>query len=85
MNDATYPTILKSVTELCVEVLRVPLDKVCPSARLIEDLDVDSLFVIQLAMALEEKFNVEVPEDDMPRFKTVDDIVLYLQPKLEAA
>jgi acyl carrier protein len=54
-----------------VEVLSVPEDKVVPEARFGEDLDADSLDLVELVMALEEEFGVAVPEDELEGIKTV--------------
>ena len=54
-----------------VEVLSVPEDKVVPEAKFGDDLDADSLDLVELVMALEEEFGVEVPEDDLEGIETV--------------
>jgi acyl carrier protein len=74
--------ILKEVQELCIKLLRVQPEKVAPEARLIEDLDVDSLFAAELGLALERRFKIEVPEEAIPTFKTVAGVVLYVSNKL---
>ena len=54
-----------------VEVLSVTEDQVVPGASFADDLDADSLDLVELVMALEEEFNVEVPESDLENVKTV--------------
>ena len=54
-----------------VEVLSVPEDKVTPEARFGDDLDADSLDLVELVMALEEEFGVEVPEEELEGVETV--------------
>ena len=54
-----------------VEVLSVPEDKVVPEAKFGDDLDADSLDLVELVMALEEEFGVEVPEEDLEGIETV--------------
>ncbi len=54
-----------------VEVLSVPEEKVVPDARFGDDLDADSLDLVELVMALEEEFGVEVPEEDLEGVETV--------------
>jgi acyl carrier protein len=54
-----------------VEVLSVPEDKVVPEARFGDDLDADSLDLVELVMALEEEFGVEVPEEELEGVETV--------------
>jgi acyl carrier protein len=55
-----------------VEVLSVDADAVVPEAKFGDDLDADSLDLVELVMALEEEFNVEVPEEDLEGIETVD-------------
>jgi acyl carrier protein len=54
-----------------VEVLSVDEDKVVPEAKFGDDLDADSLDLVELVMALEEEFGVEVPEEDLEGVETV--------------
>ena len=54
-----------------VEVLSVPEDKVVPEAKFGDDLDADSLDLVELVMALEEEFGVEVPEEELEGVDTV--------------
>jgi acyl carrier protein len=54
-----------------VEVLSVDADKVVPEAKLGDDLDADSLDLVELVMALEEEFGIEVPEEDLEGVETV--------------
>ena len=54
-----------------VDVLSVSPDQVVPEAKFADDLDADSLDLVELVMALEEEFNVEVPEEDLEGVETV--------------
>ena len=54
-----------------VDVLSVDADKVVPEANFADDLDADSLDLVELVMALEEEFGVEVPEEELAEVKTV--------------
>ncbi len=54
-----------------VDVLSVPEDKVVPEARFAEDLEADSLDLVELVMALEEEFGITVPEEDLEGITTV--------------
>jgi acyl carrier protein len=54
-----------------VEVLSVEPDKVVPEAKFGDDLDADSLDLVELVMALEEEFGIEVPEEDLEGIETV--------------
>ncbi len=78
-----YGDILSRVQKSFSEILRVPEERIVPEARLIEDLDVDSLFITQLAMGLEEEFDIEVSDTDTPLLTTVASVVDYVTQKLE--
>ena len=54
-----------------VDVLSVSAEQVVPEAKFADDLDADSLDLVELVMALEEEFNVEVPEEDLEGVETV--------------
>jgi acyl carrier protein len=58
-----------------IDVLQVPGDKVVPEARFGDDLDADSLDLVELVMGLEERFDIEVPEDDLEGVMTVGQAV----------
>ena len=55
-----------------------------PEANLLDDLGADSLDVVELVMALEEEFSIEVPDDDVENIRTIQDIVSYVARKAEA-
>jgi acyl carrier protein len=67
MDQETFARFKKCA----VEVLSVPEDKVVPDARFGDDLDADSLDLVELVMALEEEFGVEVPEEELEGVETV--------------
>ena len=62
---------LVTIKEVAAEVLSVDPDLVTESARFKEDLDADSLDLVELVMGLEERFDIEVPEDDLEGVTTV--------------
>lgn len=67
------------VKEIIVEQLGVSADQVKPEARFIDDLGADSLDTVELIMALEEEFNVEIPDEDAEKMVTVGDAMNYLK------
>ena len=73
------------IAELIVEQLRVSRDEVVPEASFIDDLGADSLHIVELVMAMEEEFDVEIPDDDAEKIQTIGDAVSYLKEKLAAA
>jgi acyl carrier protein len=71
------------VKSLLVEELSVNPDDVTPSAELINDLGVNSLELADLVLLCEEKFDVEISDDDIHKFVTVGDIVEFLSAKAD--
>jgi acyl carrier protein len=67
VNDELYARF----RTCAVEVLSVDADKVVPEAKFGDDLDADSLDLVELVMALEEEFGIEVPEEDLEGVETV--------------
>ena len=71
--------LFDEVKEVIVEQLNVSPDEVKPEARFVEDLGADSLDVVEMIMALEEKFEIEIPDSDAENIKTVQDVVDYIE------
>ena len=61
--------------------LDIPEESITMESRLIEDLKADSLDVVELIMALEQQYGIEIPDDDLPNIHTVGDIVNYINKK----
>lgn len=76
--------ILTRVQKSFSDILKIPVERIAPEARLVEDLDVDSLFITQLALGLEDEFNIFVADTDMPALVTVASVVEFVAQKLEA-
>ena len=66
------------VKKIVVEHLGVEADKVAPDASFIDDLGADSLDIVELVMAFEEEFGVEIPEDAAEKIGTVGDAIKYI-------
>ena len=69
------------IKEIVVEQLSVEADKVVPEASFINDLGADSLDTVELVMAFEEKFDLEIPDEDAENITTVKDAIDYIQAK----
>ena len=67
------------VKKLIIEQLEVAPDKVKPEASFSEDLKADSLAVVELVLALEEAFKIEIPDEDTEKIKTVGDAINYIK------
>ena len=71
--------IEEKVTEIIVEQLGVSADQVNVEAKLVEDLGADSLDAVELVMAIEEEFDIEVPDEEAEKLATVGDIIEHVE------
>ncbi|NOT34470.1 MAG: acyl carrier protein [Candidatus Eisenbacteria bacterium] len=67
------------VKEIIAKELEVDLKQVNPDAKFIEDLGADSLDIVELVMALEEEFGLDIPDEDADKLRTVGDAMNYLK------
>ena len=74
-------SIEEKVKDIIVEQLGVNPEQVTPQAKFIEDLGADSLDTVELVMAFEEEFNVEVPDEEAEKLQTVGDVIKYIEDK----
>ena len=65
--------------EIVAKELEVGIDQLTPEAKFIEDLGADSLDTVELVMALEEEFGLDIPDEDADKMKTVGDALNYLK------
>jgi len=76
--------IESKVKDIIVEQLRVHEEPVTPEAKFIEDLGADSLDTVELVMAFEEEFGIEVPDEEAEKLQTVGDVLTYVKERQEA-
>ncbi|MDP4624661.1 MAG: acyl carrier protein [Luteolibacter sp.] len=74
-------SIAERVKEIIVDQLGVSADQVTSEAKFVEDLGADSLDTVELVMALEEEFDVEVPDDEAEKLQAVKDVVTFIEGK----
>ncbi len=71
--------LIDDVKEVVVEQLNCNADEVKEESKFVEDLGADSLDVVELVMALEEKFDIEIPDADAEAIATVGDALKYIE------
>jgi len=69
----------QEMIDIIVEQLNVESDKVVPDASFVDDLGADSLDLVELIMAMEEGFDIEIPDEDAEKISTVQDAVDYVE------
>ena len=72
-------SVEERVKQIIVEQLGVDEAEVTPEAKFIDDLGADSLDTVELVMALEEEFGIEIPDEDAEKIATVRDAIAYIQ------
>ncbi len=76
---ASAEEIREGLASILNEVADVAPGDVSDEKSFVDDLDVDSLSMVEVAMAAEEKFGVKIPDDELPKLKTVGDAVNYIE------
>lgn len=77
--------VADKVKSIIAEQLGVKIEEVKPEASFIDDLGADSLDTVELIMALEEEFNVEIPDEDAEKMTKVADAIKYVEEKAAKA
>ena len=72
-------TTAERVKDIVVEQLGVSADQVAPEAKFVDDLGADSLDTVELIMALEEEFGIEIDDEDAEKLQTVDEVIKYIE------
>jgi acyl carrier protein len=73
--------ILSGLGDIIEEIAGVPASDVTPDKSFVDDLDIDSLSMVEIAVAAQDQFGVEIPDDELKNLKTVKDVVVYVQGK----
>jgi len=72
------------VSEIIVEQLGISKEEIKPEASFIDDLGADSLDIVELVMAMEEEFDIEIPDDDAEKLQTIGDALSYIKERVPA-
>lgn len=75
---ATQDDVLKGLAEIVNEIAGIPEEDVQADKSFTDDLDVDSLSMVEVVVAAEERFDVKIPDDEVKNLKTVGDAVNYI-------
>jgi acyl carrier protein len=81
----TEQEILVGLGEILDEVAGVPADQVTPEKTFVNDLDIDSLSMVEIAVAAQDKFGVEIPDDHLKDLTTVQGVIDYVRGATVAA
>ncbi len=76
---AADKSIDQRIKDIIVEQLGVNADQVTPEAKFIEDLGADSLDTVELVMALEEEFSIEIADEEAEKLQSVGDVIKYIE------
>ena len=71
--------ILAGLGEIVDEIAGVTADEVTPEKSFVDDLDIDSLSMVEIAVAAQDKFGVEIPDDQLKALTTVQDVIDYVR------
>ena len=72
-------TVAEKVNEMIIKQLDSKESEVVPEARFIDDLGADSLDIVELIMALEDEYGLEIPDEDAEKIETVGDAIRYIE------
>lgn len=71
--------LFEQTQKVIAEQLKIDPAQVKPESRLVEDLHADSLDIVELVMELENTFDIQIPDEEMPKLSTVQDVVNYIE------
>ena len=76
---ASKEGILPDLASIVEEVAGVDASEVTPEKSFVDDLDIDSLSMVEIAVAAQDKFGVEIPDDELKNLKTVQNVIDYVR------
>ena len=71
--------IFEKIRDLLAEQLDIPADSITPESDIIDDLEADSLTVLDMVMTLADEFDIEIPDEDVEKLRTVGSVVSYVE------
>ena len=70
--------MLEKIQAMLADALNLPLEKVTPDAKIVDDLGADSLDLVEVIMAIEDEFDVQIKDEDLENLKSVGDLINYI-------
>jgi len=83
MPEKDFEVIKKEIKKLVAGITLVPVEKLTDEARFTEDLNVDSMMALEIVASIEKKFKVIIPEDDIPKVRSLANVYEMLEPLLK--
>lgn len=74
--------VFEELKKIIVEIKDIPEDEIQLESSFADDLEADSLDIVEMLMLLEEKFDIQIPEDEAAKLKTVKNVVDYVEAKI---
>ncbi|MDO4177045.1 MAG: acyl carrier protein [Bacillota bacterium] len=75
--------VLDKIKEMIVEQLGVSADEIQMDTNLMKDLEADSLDAVEIIMAIEDEYDIEIPDEDAEKFQTINDMVNYVEKAIQ--
>lgn len=75
----TEQEILAGIGKIINEITGIPAAEVSPEKNFVDDLDIDSLSMVEIAVAAQDEFGVEIPDEQLKHLKTVKDVISFIQ------
>ncbi|GII91810.1 acyl carrier protein [Sinosporangium siamense] len=75
----TEQDVLAGLGKIVNEITGIPASEVTPEKSFVDDLDIDSLSMVEIAVAAQDEFGVEIPDDQLKHLKTVKDVIGFIQ------
>ncbi len=75
--------VFEKIKEILAEQLDADAEEMTMDTKIAEDLDADSLDVVELLMSIEDEFDVKIPDEEIENFKTIGDVVEYIQNNMQ--
>ena len=83
MDKNKFDEIKKEVKKKVAEITEIPEDKLKEDAKFVEDLNIDSMMALEIVAAIEKKYKVVIPEEDIPKIRSLKDVYELLKKKMK--